>query len=77
MALIDGRYRRLGAILQAARSKKGLTQEELAEQLGYQQAFISKLELGLRPLTVTQLVDISAALDLDAAKVIRQLGKED
>jgi transcriptional regulator with XRE-family HTH domain len=63
--------------MQAARNKKGFTQAELAAQLGYQQAFMSKLELGLRPLTVTQFIDISAVLDLDPAKVIRQLGRED
>ncbi len=77
MPSIDSRYRRLGAIMQAARNKKGFTQAELAAQLGYQQAFMSKLELGLRPLTVTQFIDISAVLDLDPAKVIRQLGRED
>jgi transcriptional regulator with XRE-family HTH domain len=73
MASIDGRYELLGAILQAIRNKRGLTQAQLAQLLGYRQAFISKLELGLRPLTVTQLIDISAKLSIDPTEVMRQL----
>lgn len=73
MASIDGRYELLGTILQASRNKRGLTQAQLAKLLGYRQAFISKLELGLRPLTVTQLIDVAGKLNIDPVEVMREL----
>ena len=43
----------LGAILRAVRVRAGLSQEELAEKLHYNQSDISKFETGAKEPTVT------------------------
>ena len=43
---LDKKYGRAGSILRGARAKEGLTQEELAEKAGIEQADLSKMENG-------------------------------
>lgn len=57
----------LGALLQAARKAKGLTQSALAGRLGVSQSRVSHLELHPQDLNVAQLLAWCAALDLELA----------
>lgn len=54
-----------GDFLREARKSHGLTQGELAERVGTHQPQISAWERGLRSVTVTQLVQLLDALDLE------------
>ena len=66
---------RLQEILLAARTSRALTQEELAHRLRRPQTFVSKYELGERRLDVIEFLEICAALDLDAPRIVRELLK--
>lgn len=64
----------LGAMLQAARKAKGLTQAALAGQLGVSQSRVSHLELHPQDLNVAQLLAWCATLDLELALGARDGG---
>lgn len=55
------------------RQKTGLSQTELADKLGKPQQFVSRYELGERRLDVGELLDIADHLNVDAAKMIKEL----
>lgn len=65
----------LGAIIQRQRNLKGLTQKQLASQLGMRQATISQLESGLSGARLSTLMDVLAALDLELVIGQRSKGK--
>lgn len=65
----------LGAILQRQRHLKGLTQKQLAGQLGMRQATVSQLESGLPGARLSTLMDVLAALDLELVIGQRSKGK--
>lgn len=54
----------------AARKESGLTQQELAAQLGRSQSFVAKIELGERRVEVVELVEIARILGVSAASLI-------
>ena len=54
------------------RSRKGLTQAELAEKVGIAQANLSNIEKGKRDLTVSTLLRVAAALDVRPAELIEE-----
>lgn len=49
---------RMGALLQMARKKKGLTQEELAEKVGTTKSYISKIENNIKEVRMSTLQKI-------------------
>ncbi|HRO43489.1 MAG TPA: helix-turn-helix transcriptional regulator [Flavipsychrobacter sp.] len=49
---------KLGAMLQEARLKKGLTQEQLAERCGTNKAYISKIENDVKEVRISTLQKI-------------------
>ena len=55
----------IGEKIKEARTKKGLTQEDLAEKSGLHSTYIGGVERGERNLTVLSLDKISKGLDLD------------
>jgi transcriptional regulator with XRE-family HTH domain len=59
--------------LRAAREEHGVTQQELAKQLGVPQSFVSKYETGERRLDVIEFSDVCAALEVDAAEFLQKL----
>lgn len=54
----------------AARKASGLTQQELAEQLGRSQSFVAKIELGERRVEVVELVEIARILGVSTGSLI-------
>lgn len=48
----------LGRLLQQARMAHGLSQQEVATQLGISQAYVSELESGKTSLALTRIFDI-------------------
>ncbi len=49
---------KLGALIYAARQKKGLTQEELAEKIGSTKSYISKIENNIKEVRLSTLKKI-------------------
>jgi len=69
----SSRYRLLCEILVEARKARKLSQAALAEQIGRVQTFVSKYERGERRLDLVEFIDVAAALELDAVRILRQL----
>lgn len=63
----------LQSLLVAARKVQGLTQAELAEELGKPQSFVAKYESGERRIDVIEFVDIATALDINANDVLQKI----
>lgn len=51
--------------------RRGLTQEQLAEQSGFSQQYISGLENGRRNPTVVTLYELAQALGTDHTELLR------
>lgn len=66
-------HRRLIELLVSAREKAGLTQQQLAERLGKPQSFVAKYEVGERRIDVIEFLAITRALDVDAARAVREM----
>lgn len=64
------RYDRLRLLLIEARHSAGMTQVDLADQLGRPQSFVSKYERGERRLDVVEFLEITDALGIKATKLI-------
>lgn len=59
---------KLGALIQQAREKKGLTQEQLAELAGTNKSYISKLERNLKDIrfsTLQKIINLGLGGHLD------------
>ena len=54
---------KIGVLIQEARLKKGITQEELAVRIGTSKGYISKIENNLRDIRISTLQKIIGALD--------------
>ena len=66
-------YRRLCDWLVEARRARGITQAQLADVLGRPQSFISKYERGERRLDFVEVLEIAAALRVDACDLVGEL----
>ena len=55
----------LGAWVAERREASGLSQQRLAEQVGLDQAALSRIESGQRRVSIEELVRLSVALDID------------
>lgn len=66
-------HKRLMALLAAARKKMGLTQQQLADQIGENQNFISKYECGERRLDMLEVAAISRPIGFDMADAVRDI----
>lgn len=62
----------IGNKLKAARTRKGLSQRELAAKTGLLQAQISKIENGGSDLRLSSLIALSRALDLELELIPRK-----
>lgn len=63
----------IGDTLRGARQAKGLSQRALAENSGIPQSHISKIENGGVDLTLTSLLALSRALDIEPMLIPRKL----
>lgn len=60
----------LGSNLKAARTKRGWTQEELAEHSGVQAGEISRMEASKRDPQVSTLLKLAAALEVPPGQLL-------
>lgn len=67
------RYGAFLSLVVSARRNADLTQQELADQLGRPQSYVSKYERGERRLDVIEFLDIVKILDVDACTLLREL----
>ena len=61
------------AFLRELREQKQLTQKELADKIGSDQTFISKIEIGERRVDIIELKYICEALEIDIVEFIQQV----
>lgn len=74
---IKRNYPKFGAYLAAARRKRGLTQKELSDHLGYSSAqFISNFERGIATPPLKKLPKIIKKLNLDTKEVVNFMMQE-
>jgi len=66
-------YRRLREWLVEARQARGISQVQLANLLGRPQTFVSKYERGERRLDFVEVLEITAALHVDARDLVEEL----
>ena len=66
-------YKRVGTILEQARTRARLTQAELARALRKPQSFVSNCESGQRRVDVLELLVIADALGADPERVFRDI----
>lgn len=66
-------HRALVALLITAREKAGLTQQQLASQLGRPQSYVAKYEGGERRLDVVEFIDIARALNIEVGRAVREV----
>lgn len=67
------RYKLLREALTNARETAGLTQEQLAKRMGWNQTFVSKIERGVRRLDLVELIAICDVLNIDATTFVKRL----
>ena len=60
----------IGKRLKDARRKKGLTQEQLVEQLGVSIAYLSKIETGKIHINLERLSQICEILDITEGEIL-------
>ncbi len=61
------------AMLRELREQKQLTQKGLADKIGSDQTFISKIEIGERRVDIIELKYICEALDIELVEFIKQV----
>lgn len=54
----------VGAGVRALRERRGISQQELGDALGWPQSTVARLELGKRPVSVSDLLALAWALDV-------------
>lgn len=65
------RHKHIGEFAVHARTRRGLSQKQLAELIGTQQSAISDLETGLVPPVITTFLRVMDALEFDVEVTIR------
>lgn len=61
----DPRYQQVAALLAVIRRDRGLLQQDVADRLGRPQAYVSKVESGVRRVDLIELIDFLTALETD------------
>ena len=57
------------------RKHSGLSQQDVADAMGWPQSFIAKIEKRERRLDAVEFIKLAAAIGFDPSKVIRELQK--
>lgn len=66
-------HERFRALMVEARKKVGLSQVDLARKVHRPQSYVSKYERGERRIDVVEFLEISEALGMDPATLMRRL----
>ncbi|MGE0851995.1 MAG: helix-turn-helix domain-containing protein [Hyphomicrobiaceae bacterium] len=74
-SLRSPRQQQLRDLLCSLRTRRRLTQAEVAERLGRPQSFVAKYEGGERRLSVIEFIDVVRALEANPTDVLQQLIK--
>lgn len=69
-------YHKVIGMLRELREQNFLTQKELADRIGSDQTFISKIEIGERRLDIIELKYICEALEISLVEFIMNVEKE-
>ena len=69
-------YQRVIARLRATREEKGVTQMQLAERLGVNQTFVSKVEICERRLDIVELLTICEILEISFVDFIKEIDED-
>lgn len=72
----SARHKVLVEFLISKRVASGMTQTQLAAQLGEYQSFVARLESGQRRIDVIELLDLSRILSFDPVKAIRLVERQ-
>lgn len=72
-SIYEDAYRALLVALVDARQAAGLTQQQVADQMGRPQSFVSKVENGDRRLDVIEFLEICQLLGTDAPALIKHI----
>jgi len=65
----------LGSLIRKLRTERGLTQEELAERTDLSVSYIGFIERGENVPTLTIVLNLADALDVDAAELVREVAR--
>lgn len=65
-----------GALIRKLRSERGLTQEALAERTELSVSYIGFIERGENVPTLTIVLNLADALNVDAAELIREVARD-
>lgn len=69
----DERYTEFEKALTAARLRMGMTQQQVADQLGRPQSFVSKYESGERRLDVIEFLDVCTNLGISPIEILAEV----
>lgn len=69
--------RSLGLLLQQARLARGLSQQELARQLGISQAYVSEMESGKDSLALVRVFEFMRATGMTLQASVPEAGEDD
>lgn len=72
-SLHDAAYRRFVEMLVEKRVAAGISQQALADALGWNQSIVAKIETAQRRLDVIELIRIAAVVGFDAGRLVRDL----
>lgn len=70
----EGKLRKLGEAIRAARLELGLSQEALADAAGIDRSHMGKIERGERNVSVLNVARVSAALNSSVASLMASAG---
>jgi transcriptional regulator with XRE-family HTH domain len=71
----DALRRQISEWLASQRLLSGLTQAELAQAIGRQQSYISKIENGEQQLEMLEFIEICAKLSVDPTEIVSTITK--
>ena len=75
-SLHDGAYAHVVAVLVQKRKSAGLSQQELADRLGWQQSIVAKIETVQRRMDVVEFLRIANAVGFDPIRLIKDVRAE-
>ena len=74
-SLRSPRQQQLRALLRTLRTRRHLTQTDVADRLAKPQSFVAKYESGERRLSVIEFIDVARALEANPSDLLQQLIK--